>query len=102
MKAAGLTAQWHRLPHPLRWVGAAIVGGTLITVGVVLLVLPGPGLVLIALGVAVLATEFAWAEAVLTRMKKAGSAAAETARKAMNRRRASDPPALPSSGDSSP
>lgn len=102
MRAPGLTAQWHRLPHPLRWVGAAIVGGTLITVGVVLLVLPGPGLVLIALGVAVLATEFAWAEAVLQRMKKAGTAAADTARKAINRRRAPEKPELPGSGDSRP
>ena len=102
MKAAGLTAQWRRLPHPMRWVGAALVGGTLIAVGVVLLVLPGPGLVLIALGVAVLATEFAWAESILERMKKAGTAAADTARRAINRRRGgepAEPAALPPSGD---
>lgn len=99
MKAVGLNAQWRRLPHPMRWVGVALVGGTLIAVGVVLLVLPGPGLVLIALGVAVLATEFAWAESILERMKKAGTAAADTARRAINRRRGAERAELPPSGD---
>jgi uncharacterized protein (TIGR02611 family) len=88
MSRESLVGQWRRLPHPLRWIGVAVVGGTLIVVGVVLLVLPGPGLVLIALGVAVLATEFAWAESVLTRMKRAGSAAV-----ARLRRSPADPPA---------
>ena len=99
MRATGLTTQWRRLPHPLRWLGVALVGGTLIAVGVVLLVLPGPGLVLIALGVAVLASEFAWAEAVLDRMKRTGSAAADGARRAIARRRGASPAELPPSGD---
>lgn len=82
MSRERLFQQWKRLPHPVRWVGVAIVGSTFIVAGVAMLVLPGPGLVFIALGVAVLATEFAWAEAVLRRMKETGSAA-------MNRVRAS-------------
>ena len=45
----------------------AIVGGTVVLIGVVLLVLPGPGLLVIALGLALLATEFAWAEGLLRR-----------------------------------
>jgi len=77
--------QWRRLPHPLRWLGVAIVGGTLIVVGVILLVLPGPGLVLIALGLVVLASEFAWAEAMLIRMKRGGSSALNSARRAFAR-----------------
>jgi uncharacterized protein (TIGR02611 family) len=85
MTRESLLAQWRRLPHPVRWIGVALVGGTLIVVGVILLVLPGPGLVLIALGVAVLATEFAWAEAVLHRMKNAGSAAVQQARRVARR-----------------
>ncbi len=89
MTRESLIAQWRRLPHPVRWVGAAAVGGTLILVGVVLLVLPGPGLVLIALGVAVLATEFAWAEATLHRMKRAGTAAVAGAKRVVSRRPAS-------------
>ena len=65
MSRESLVHQWRRLPHPVRWAGVAVVGGALIVIGVVLLVLPGPGLVLIALGVAVLASEFAWAESTL-------------------------------------
>lgn len=94
MSRESVLAQWRRLPHPIRWLGVAAVGGTLIVVGVILLVLPGPGLVLIALGVAVLATEFAWAESILTRMKRTGSAAADGARRAITKRRT--PPTGPS------
>ena len=92
MTRESLVRQWRRLPHPVRWIGAGVVGGTLIVVGAVLLVLPGPGLLLIALGVAVLATEFAWAEATLARMKRAGSAAADRARRAVGRRSPSETP----------
>lgn len=86
MSRESLLQQWKRLPHPIRWIGVAIVGGTLIVVGVILLVLPGPGLLLIALGVAVLATEFAWAEATLRRMKSAGSAAVDKARRVVSKK----------------
>ena len=89
MSRESMFQQWKRLPHPLRWIGVAVVGGTLITVGVVLLVLPGPGLLLIAMGVAVLATEFAWAEATLNRMKKAGTAAVDKAKQVVSRKPAS-------------
>ena len=89
MSRESVLAQWRRLPHPVRWVGAATVGTTLIAVGIVLLVLPGPGLVLIALGVAVLATEFAWAEVVLRRMTSTGEAVVGAARRTWGRRRRS-------------
>lgn len=89
MSRESMFQQWKRLPHPLRWIGVAVVGGTLITVGVVLLVLPGPGLLLIAMGVAVLATEFAWAEATLNRMKQAGTAAVGKAKQVVSRKPAS-------------
>jgi uncharacterized protein (TIGR02611 family) len=89
MSRESLFQNWKRLPHPLRWIGVAVVGGTLITVGVVLLVLPGPGLLLIAMGVAVLATEFAWAEATLNRMKQAGTAAVGKAKQVVARKPAS-------------
>lgn len=42
----------------------ALMGGTVVLIGVVMLVLPGPGLVVIAAGVAILATEFLWARRV--------------------------------------
>jgi hypothetical protein len=39
----------------------AVVGGALTLAGIALLVLPGPGFVFVAAGLAVLATKFAWA-----------------------------------------
>jgi uncharacterized protein (TIGR02611 family) len=47
----------------------AIIGFTVILVGVALLVLPGPGLVTIALGLAILATEFLWARSWLQKAR---------------------------------
>lgn len=67
---------WARLPHPLRWLAAGVVGVTLVIVGIILLVLPGPGLALIALGLVVLGTEFAWARALLTRISAHGATVA--------------------------
>lgn len=43
-----------------------LVGGALLLIGVVMLVLPGPAIVFIPLGLAILATEFRWAKNWLT------------------------------------
>lgn len=45
------------------------VGVALLAAGIVMLVVPGPGLLVIVGGLAVLATEFAWAEAMLDRAR---------------------------------
>lgn len=49
----------------------AVIGGTVVIVGVALLVLPGPGLLTIALGLAILATEFVWARSLLNKAQAA-------------------------------
>ena len=55
--------------HPV-WRGAKIVAGfALLVLGVLMLVLPGPGLVVIPLALAILAREFTWARRLLDRMK---------------------------------
>ena len=43
------------------------VGGTVLLIGVIMLVTPGPGLVFIPIGLAILGLEFAWARAWLKR-----------------------------------
>lgn len=48
-----------------RLVSVTIVGFALVMVGIVLLFLPGPGLLVIIAGLALLATEFAWARRLL-------------------------------------
>ena len=69
MKFESISRNWKRLPHPLRWFASAVVGLTLVVLGIVFLVLPGPGIPLIIAGLAILATEFAWAEVVLNQTK---------------------------------
>jgi len=44
-----------------RRIVVTVVGGTVLAIGVALLVLPGPAFIVIPLGLAVLAMEFAWA-----------------------------------------
>jgi len=46
------------------------VGTTIVLLGVVMLVTPGPGLVFIPLGLAVLGIEFAWARAWLRKVRE--------------------------------
>ena len=50
-----------------------VVGFTLLLIGIVLLVLPGPGWLTIFLGLALLAAEFAWAKRLLERLKNTAS-----------------------------
>jgi uncharacterized protein (TIGR02611 family) len=49
-----------------------IVGFTLLAVGIALLVLPGPGWLIIAAALALLAVEFAWARWALDKLKAGG------------------------------
>jgi tellurite resistance protein TerC len=44
-----------------RRVVIAVIGTTVLLIGIALLVLPGPAFVVIPVGLAILATEFAWA-----------------------------------------
>lgn len=44
-----------------------VVGSTLILIGLAMLVLPGPGIVVIIAGLAILAREFIWAQGLLER-----------------------------------
>jgi uncharacterized protein (TIGR02611 family) len=53
----------------LRKVFIAIIGGTVLLIGVALIVLPGPAFIVIPIGLAILATEFAWAQRAVARAK---------------------------------
>ena len=61
----GLAQFWRHVPTPLRRLGVVAVGFLLVLAGLAMLVLPGPGVITILLGIAVLATEFAWAHHLL-------------------------------------
>ncbi|MFN2469562.1 MAG: PGPGW domain-containing protein [Gaiellaceae bacterium] len=72
----------HRARSRVIRVPVAVVGFGLLLVGVALLVLPGPGWLVIALGLALLALEFAWAERILERVVDRLEAASERAARA--------------------
>src|SRR2546421_7703481 len=76
-------------PHtPLRWVKrlfrtptldngkivrrviVSVVGATVLLIGVALLVLPGPAFIVIPVGLAILATEYAWARRWLKKVRQ--------------------------------
>jgi tellurite resistance protein TerC len=54
----------------LRRLVVAVVGFTVLAIGVVLIVLPGPAFIVIPAGLAILAAEFAWAANLLNRIKE--------------------------------
>ena len=47
----------------------SIVGGTILLIGIALIVLPGPAFIVIPAGLAILATEFVWAGNLLKKVK---------------------------------
>jgi tellurite resistance protein TerC len=49
---------------------ALAVGSTVLILGVAMIVMPGPGLVVIPVGLAILAAEFVWARRLVTRLRE--------------------------------
>ena len=47
----------------------AVIGFTVLLIGLAMIVTPGPALVVIPVGLAILATEFVWARSLLKRVK---------------------------------
>lgn len=48
----------------------AIIGFTVLLIGVSMIALPGPAFIVIPIGLAILAIEFAWARRLLKKMKE--------------------------------
>ena len=67
--------------------GVFAVGATVLIGGLVMMITPGPGLLGIVIGLAILATEFAWAQRALHRAKTAADRAKEKALDPRKRRR---------------
>lgn len=60
----------HRSYRVAKRIAVALIGGTIVLVGIVMIVTPGPALVVIPLGLGVLAIEFAWARNWLRRIRE--------------------------------
>ncbi|MDG2305150.1 MAG: PGPGW domain-containing protein [Candidatus Binatia bacterium] len=57
-----------------------VIGGTIVLIGMAMVVLPGPAFIVIPAGIALLATEFAWARRLLRKVKARIRLAARKAR----------------------
>lgn len=55
--------------HLLKRFAVTILGGALLLLGLAMMVLPGPGILVIVAGLAVLATEYVWARRLLVKAK---------------------------------
>lgn len=53
-----------------RRIAIAVVGSTILLVGVVMLVAPGPAIIVIPVGLAILSIEFAWARMWLKSLRE--------------------------------
>ncbi len=74
------------MAHQSVRVSIAAVGFAVLAVGIVLLVTPGPGLLVIIAGLAILAHEFAWAAKALEKAKTRAAQAREAAMRRAPRR----------------
>lgn len=76
-----------------RRIAITVVGATVLAVGIVMVVIPGPAVVFIPVGLAILGLEFAWARAWLKRIRQkisAGNASIRSERAENHRRNHTD------------
>ncbi|WP_241484935.1 PGPGW domain-containing protein [Nocardiopsis potens] len=77
----------HPLLHVTWRTVVGVVGGAVLTVGLIMCVTPGPGIAGIVLGLAILSSEFGWANGLLRRARTHAVRAKESALAAERRRR---------------
>jgi uncharacterized protein (TIGR02611 family) len=74
--------RWFPVPldtvQKVKRVFKVVFGFTLLALGAVMLITPGPGWVAIGLGLALLAAEFVWARRLLNRLKEEGGKLRDT------------------------
>jgi len=61
---------WLKMP---RRIIIAVIGGTVLLFGIALLVLPGPAVIVIPIGLGILGVEFAWSRRWLAKIKRAAA-----------------------------
>jgi Flp pilus assembly protein TadB len=63
-------------------IAVTVVGAGVVAAGLAMLVLPGPGILVVALGFAILGTEYAWAAAAFEKTKRGAEQAGRVAKRA--------------------
>lgn len=87
----GSLRAWLRRTITYKWarrIVVGVIGGSVVLIGIAMIVLPGPAIVVVPLGLGILGLEFAWARVWLRKLRA-------TATNVVNRvrgRRNTDPP----------
>jgi tellurite resistance protein TerC len=78
--------------HPIlvtyKWakrIAIAVVGFSVLAVGIAMIVLPGPAFVVIPVGLGILGLEFAWARRWLRKVKERGSTLVDSFRRSRDK-----------------
>jgi tellurite resistance protein TerC len=69
-KLRNLLRRWFGDYTRLRKLVVGVLGVSIVIIGAAMLLLPGPAVIVIPAGIALLATEFGWARRLLRRVKK--------------------------------
>jgi O-antigen/teichoic acid export membrane protein len=67
---SGQNLTWPQAMQRTKRLFKIVLGFTLLAIGAAMILLPGPGLLTIGLGLVVLAAEFIWARRLLNRLKE--------------------------------
>lgn len=70
-----------KITYAAKKAGITLLGVALLVVGIILLVLPGPGILVIILGLIVLSWEYEWARRHLDKARRLQQKAADKAKK---------------------
>ena len=70
------TAAWRQA----RRLVVVVIGATILVLGLIMLITPGPGMLFVPAGLAILGTEFVWARRLLHRAKQGASSLVDTIR----------------------
>jgi hypothetical protein len=68
----GRLRAWLRRHITYRWarrIVVAVIGGTIVALGIAMIVLPGPAVIVVPIGLGVLGLEFAWARHWLRKLR---------------------------------
>jgi tellurite resistance protein TerC len=76
-----------------------VIGVTVLAIGLAMIVLPGPAFIVIPAGLAILATEFVWAQHLLHNLKEGGSRLVNRVRTPPNKSTSSERAAAPQRED---
>jgi uncharacterized protein (TIGR02611 family) len=76
---------YEMLYKQIRKLAIFLIGISIVLIGCILFFTPGPAIIVIPIGLAVLATEFIWAKKLLNKFKEKTSSISKSAKKAIKR-----------------